>query len=57
MNQRASKGGDREGTDYAGPRITQRHGPTTQRTLIDADTGRHKQANVYLSQVIQHGEL
>ena len=41
MDRRASEGGERERTDYAGPWITQGHGPTTQRTRIDNDTGRH----------------
>ena len=55
LNQRASEGGERERTDYAGPRIAQGHGPPTQRTQTDADTGRRnkrKYMYIYVSKYL-----
>ena len=51
LNRRAREGGERERgpitqhrrSDYTRPWITQGHGPSTQRTRVDNDTGRNKQ--------------
>ena len=56
LYRRARVGGERDRepitqnrrSDYARPWITQGHGPSTQRTRMDNDTSRNKQANMYL---------
>ena len=43
LELKSKRGWRKERTDYAGPRIAQGHGPSTQRTQTDADTSKRKQ--------------